>query len=305
MSSPQRISNTEFQSGGIYPGGRGIIKNIQYNLWDYNGKQPTDSNTCVECEFVPTDGSNENKEVVINWNIGPSTDLRPDPQDSGFLLDMTGTGRRISDSCTWHQALNQGFMNNCAMKADALNGPKGIRALIGSEVTFIRMDPPPRQGFQQQQQGPMAAGGAPGQQQPQRINQVLVPTRASFAWEMGKGAAARTSNATAAAPAAGGAPAAASASAPASNGTGTSGDLAGYMAEMLEAENGTIDMKEFTAKLLTLLNTKAVKGKDRLAITRETKNADKLKAIAAENGWGLDELVIESDGKMSGSLYTQ
>jgi hypothetical protein len=283
MSTPTRIKNSEFQAGGIYPGGTGIVKDIGYKLWDYNGTRPALSEMCVEMTFAPTDGSNEGKEVIINWNVGPATTFQPDPQHNGFALDMTGTGRRMGDGCTYHQVLEDGFKKNCGMTEDALDGPNGLKALTGSELTLTRMDPPKR-NIPTQQPAPGAA--------PQRVNQVLVPTRAKFAWERGgkgaaaaKGAAAGTGTTTAA-----------------SNGAGAGNDLAHYIGELLSKNDDYIEMSEFTPKLLEVLTIAGVKGKERVAITKQTKDQAGLEALAAANGWTFDGLVIEADGKMAGNL---
>jgi hypothetical protein len=278
MSSPTRIKNSEFQSGGIYPGGTGIVKDIAYKLWDYNGSRPKDSEMCVELIFAPTDGSNEGKEVVINWNVGPGTTFQPDPQHAGFALDMTGTGRKMGDGCTYHQVLEDGLKKNCGMPEDALDGPNGLKALTGSELTLTRMDPPKRNIPNQQAPAP----GAP----PQRINQVLVPTRAKFAWERGgKGKAAGAVNTTAA-----------------TNGAAGNKDLAHYIGELLSKNDDYVEMAEFTPKLLEVLTLDGVKGKERVAITKQTKDQAGLEALAAANGWTFDGLSIATDGKMEGNL---
>lgn len=287
MSTPTRIKNSEFQAGGIYPGGTGIVKEIGYKLWDYNGNRPAMSEMCVELLFAPTDGSNEGKEVIINWNVGPATTFQPDPQHNGFALDMTGAGRRMGDGCTYHQVLEDGLKKNCGMSDDALDGANGLKALTGSELTLTRMDPPKRNIANQQ-------APAPGQQAP-RVNQVLVPTRAKFAWERGggKGAAAAAGKATGAA----GTPAG-------TNGGGANSgkDVADYINELLSKNEDYIEMSDFTPKLLEVLTLAGVKGKERVAITKQTKDQAGLEALAAANGWTFDGLAIEADGKMTGNL---
>ena len=139
--APKRGSNSEFVAGGIYPGGTGTIKDIYYRLWDYNGALPPNSQMCVECVFAPNDNSNDGKDVTVNWSVGPSNSYTPDPADPGFYLDLKGGGHLI-DSSNWHFVQDTGFVKNCGLDAKLLDGPTGIRCLIGSELTLVRRTRP-------------------------------------------------------------------------------------------------------------------------------------------------------------------
>ena len=184
MSSPQRVSNSDFQAGGIYPGSTGIVKDIAYKLWDYNAPSRPIPKPASKPSFPLFGKSNEGKDVAINWNVAKADSHAPDPSNSGFCLDLKGTGAKLSDSSNWHFAFEEGFVKNCGIPKDALDGPNGIKALIGSELTLTRMDPPKRDL-------PNAAPAAPGQP-PKRVNQILIPTRAKWAWERGGARAGQT-----------------------------------------------------------------------------------------------------------------
>ena len=286
MSSPQRVSNSDFQAGGIYPGGTGIVKDIAYKLWDYNGTQPPNSQTCVEAIFSPIRQVQRGKDVAINWNVAKADSHAPDPSNSGFCLDLKGTGAKLSDSSNWHFAFEEGFVKNCGIPKDALDGPNGIKALIGSELTLTRMDPPKRDL-------PNAAPAAPGQP-PKRVNQILIPTRAKWAWERGGARQTDTATGTSATP-----------NAAASNGAGAGGDLASLMLSIVTKEGGAIDMADFTAKLTAELTLAGIKGKDRVNLLKSSKTAASLTSAAAANNLLLEQLAIAADGAMSGTLSVQ
>jgi hypothetical protein len=175
-NQPMQLSNfiDDFVQSGIYPGGSGVIQDICYKLWDYDGKQPPDSQCAVYLLMQPTDGSNEGKPVEIYWSVGPALDFQPD-HTGGFLISSTRAG--ISNSCNWAD-VNERLKNTCGLESTHLNGPTGIRALIGGEITLTRVDQKKRDLADE-------APAQPGQGGRQNKRTILVPTRFRGAWERG------------------------------------------------------------------------------------------------------------------------
>jgi hypothetical protein len=306
MPTPSRGSNTQFVAGGLYPGGTGVVKDIGYKLWDYNGNQPANSQMCVEMLFTPTDGGNEGKDVVVNWNVGTAANYQPDPSavtpgsdSSAFYLDMKGTGGRLIDSSNWHFAYHKGFIENCGMPGEQLDGPQGMKCLIGAELTMVRMLPPARDF--RNDPASAAQAQAPGQP-PKRINEILVPTRAKFPWEA-KGGARRPTAAPSPAASATAAPTASSAVA---TGNGHSSDLAGIVLALITSnKDGYIDMSQFPAQLLSAISERGIKGKGRINLIGESRKVDIMKQIAADNNLLLEDFAVADDGSMTGTLSTQ
>lgn len=191
MSNPQLLSNSfdDFVAGGaLYPGGAGVIADIKYRLWDYEGKQAPDSACAVYVQFQPTDGSNDGKPVDIFWSVGQSHDYQPD-HTGGFIISQTKAG--ITDSCNWGFVMSK-FKNTCGLEGAKINQPGvGLRALIGSELTLVRVDQPKRENLDSR---PPEPGQQPGNKFKPTI---LIPTRLRGAWEMRGGASMGIPQATA------------------------------------------------------------------------------------------------------------
>jgi hypothetical protein len=282
MSNQQLASNDidDFIQGGIYPGGRGIIKDIGYYLWDYGGTRPPDSQCAVRLTLQPTDGANEGKDIDDIWfSVGASSDFQPD-QTHGFVF-----GEAMKKGSNWHYFLEK-LRDNCGMPKGRLGTPGvGIRALIGSGITLARVDQPKREGLAEREV-------EPGKQA--RKQTILVPTKCEFAWEGGpKGGkpvtvASRPATATAS-----------------SNGAGAgagaaSGDLfLSTIAELLEANPDGISVEvsnntsDLTKMLVESLAVKSgVTGKDRIQMSKKAKDMGELAAMAEAQGWTLDSGVL-------------
>lgn len=174
-NQPKMLSNSVFIQGGLYPGGIVQAKEFCYRLWDYGGTQPPNSNLAVYCLGTPLDGSNEGKDVEIYWNIGSAADFQP-VSDGAFIV--SGTREGISTQCNWHFAHEKFVV--CGLKPGDIDGPSGIRSIIGSRIQLARM-PGPKREFQQD------PAPAPGQPQRRQNNDVLVPVRVEFAWNLAAG----------------------------------------------------------------------------------------------------------------------
>ena len=269
----------QFEEGGLYPGGTGVIEEIKYVLWDYDGKQPKDSVIAVMMKFQPTDGSNEGKPVISYWAAGNDVkSFAPDP--TGGHLVIMGAREKQSQSSNWAFVLKK-FRDNCGMDASKLDSPEGILALTRTQATFARIDQPTRDGLNEDKPG--AQGGEPKKFKPT----VLVPTKATFPWEKGAGkATAAKATATATAPAA-------SPSTPAatSNGSGSL-DLSIIIQEVVTAAGGSVEFKGLGKLILEKLPD--VDRTARTALIKEAKDIAKITALAEENGWTFDgnELIL-------------
>ena len=265
----------EFEEGGLYPGGTGIIEEIKYVLWDYDGKQPKDSVIAVYVKFQPTDNSNEGKPVPIHWAAGNDTkSFSPDP--TGGHLVIIGAREKQSQSSNWAYILKK-LRDNCGMDVTKLDGPEGILALTRTEVTFSRMDQPTREGLESDK----PAGGEPKKFKPT----ILVPTKAKFPWEKGAGRTQAASTKPTAAT---------TATATTTNGTAAAGpiDLSIIIKEVVESQGGSIEYAALPKALLDKLPD--VDRTQRTTLIKQAKDAKFIESLAAENGWTFDgkELIL-------------
>lgn len=264
------------QGGGLYPGGTGIIEELKFVLWDYDGKQPKDSALAVYMKFQPTDGSNEGKPVEQYWSAGDAASFSPDPT-GGFLVPLK-TRSAQSDNSNWALVLKR-LRDNCGLEPGKLSGEEkgkeGIRALERSEATFSRIDQPTREGMPEKDQAAKKFKAT-----------ILVPTKAKFPWEKGAG---RTATKTTAPATSAAASTPTNGSTPAASGTN---DLSILIKEIAEAAGGVINFadipKELTGKLANVDRTQ------RVAMVKQAKDAAYIEALAKENEWTFDgkELIL-------------
>lgn len=268
----------EFEEGGLYPGGTGIIEEIKYTLWDYDGKQPKDSVIAVHCKFQPTDGSNENKPVDIFWAAGNDVkSFAPDP--TGGHIVILGARDKQSQSSNWAFVLKK-LRDNCGMDGTKLNGTEGILVLARTQVTFARIDQPTRDGLSEDK--PVDAKDGKGFKKT-----ILVPTKATFPWEKGAGRAVgavakptvNTTSATATTSSANGA------------GAGTT-DLSLLIKDIVTAAGGSMEFAAIAKELLGRLAD--MDRTQRTTLIRQAKDEKFIDALATENGWTFDgkELIL-------------
>lgn len=276
MADVKYVSNEieDFEGGGLYPGGSGVVSELKYVLWDYDGKQPPNSVVAAYMKFTPSDGSNEGKPVDHYWSVGPAVDFAPDPE-GGRLVALKAREHQ-SESSNWAFALKK-FHENCGLEKGKLSTDKGIRVLEGTVATFVRQDQPTREGLADQK---------PAGEQKKFKPTTLVPTKAKFPWEKGGGrsAAAKT---TASAPAANATTAAAS------NGAGeVTADLSVAIKDILTNAGGSIEYAELPKALLGALG--GIERKARTDMITKAKDAEFISSLAQENGWTFDgkELVL-------------
>jgi hypothetical protein len=308
--APQVLSNDpdDFVQSGLYPGGQGIVNDISYAFWDYAGTRPPNSEVAVKLDFHPTDGSNEGKPVEIYWSVGPAAEFSPSG-DGGFVFSI-GSATGVRTSSNWAFVAVK-LRDNCGLEKGKLNGPAGIKALIGSQLTLTRVDQPQREGLAPKMQ-------QPGQQE--RKPTILIPTAAVFGWDKpgtrrpaaprpatGKGPVAvpaMAAPASAPVPAAApvpqpmptvAAPARAAAPAPAqSNGAGpvdVDTVIAEVLAELLTQTEG--NALEFVALPNSVLEKVGPQGrgvvvKQRMEITKQVKDPAYITQLAAAQGWAFD-----------------
>ncbi len=278
---PNYVSNEieDFeQGGGLYPGGTGIIEDIKYTLWDYNGKRAKDSGLAVYMKFQPTDNSNEGKPVEQYWSCGDVSSFAPDPT-GGFLIALK-TRTAQSDNSKWAYVVKK-FRDNCGLPPGSLSGKEsgkeGIKALIRSEVTFILVDAPK---YDIQNEGEQKDANA--KKYPEKI---LYPTKAKFPWEKGAGKSTKAS-----------APATTAAAAAPSNGTAASSDgeidISLIIKNVVTAAGGSMLMADLPKELLGAMAD--VDRTKRTGLIKQAKDEKFIEALAKENEWTFDgkELVI-------------
>lgn len=174
----QRLSNEieDFaEGGGLYPGGTGIVVELSYRLWDYNGTKPKDSFCAAFLKFQPTDGSNEGKPVEQYYNVGSSSDFLPDPT-GGYLMSLRG--KSATKSTIWGHFLDA-LRKNCGLEKGRLSGenPPGIRAMERGVMTLVKVDQPKYEGMDE-------LPPTPGQEGKKKFPKtMLVATRATFTWD--------------------------------------------------------------------------------------------------------------------------
>ncbi len=277
---PNYVSNEieDFeQGGGLYPGGTGIIEDIGYVLWDYNGKMAKDSVLAVHMKFQPTDGSNEGKPLEQYWSAGDAASFAPDPT-GGFLIGLKARTAQ-SDNSKWAFVLKK-FRDNCGLPPGSLSGKEsgkeGIKALIRSEVTFTMGDAP-----KYDIQNDNDKKDANTKKYPDKI---LYPTKAKFPWEKGAGKSTKAS-----------APATTAAAAP-SNGTAAASDgeidISLIIKNVVTAAGGSMLMADLPKELLGAMAD--VDRTKRTGLIKQAKDEKFIEALAKENEWTFDgkELVI-------------
>lgn len=280
------ISNNpdNFEQGALYNGGSGTLTDMRYVLWDYDGKQPPDSAVAVKYSFQPTDGSNEGKLVENNyWSVGPASDFVPDPT-GGHLIPVKTRSAQGSSS-NWAFVLSK-FKLGCGLDTSLLDGPTGILALIGSDLTLARIDQPKREGLNDDDKPAGEGGGKKFKAT------ILVPTKAKFPWEKKAGSAGAASKPQVAASAnANAAPAATVASKATVGQTatptvdGAPSDLAGALAVILTESGGSIEFDAIPASVIEKL--KHLDRGPRMEIIKQAKNREAVAEIAKANNWTL------------------
>ena len=166
----------DFAQGSVYAGGSGYIKDICYALWDYEGKQPKDSITAVRLTFQPTDGSNDNKEVIQFFSAGQSVEVFPDPTGCHLMSEKRDAQ---SNQTNW-AAFLAGMQKQCGLEKGRLSTQAGIRALTGTLLTITQGDQPHRDFQDQPAQQP---GQGQGQGRNQGKRKMLLPVKATFPWD--------------------------------------------------------------------------------------------------------------------------
>lgn len=275
-----------FEQGALYPGGSGVVKELRYKLWDYDGNRPPDSQVAAYLLFAPADGSNEGKDVEVYWSVGPSSDFVIDPE-GGRLMSHPQKSRTGQSASSNFGFVMGKFKDNCGFsdsdQSKYLNGPRGIRIMEGADLTLASVDQPKREGLEQDE----ATKAKEAKYGPRKI---LVPTRVRWPWEK-KGAAKSTSaSVPTQAAAAGGSSAASKATMgqtqhpPATeNGAGPV-SLSSALKVLLEsAPDNTLSVDEIPAKLLESLND--IPRGERAAILKESKTDGAIAAAAKTNGW--------------------
>lgn len=291
-TSPVRMSNEieDFQGGGIYPGGTGLVREFRFCLWDYDGKQPKDSVCAAKMVFQPTDGSNEGKELIQYWSVGPASEFAPDGQsDDGFVVSVHAR-TALSESSNYAFFLKK-LRETCGLPKGKLSEGRGVRALEATELTLARVDQPHRDGLGD------SAPAQPGQQS--RKPTTLIPTRAKWGWETGaqqtQAAAAtggrtapRGSRATQATPAA---PAQTQAAAPVSAPPAhTNGAGPVTAASIIEGilSNGPANVADLPRLGLEWLTANNITDRSiRLPLSKELKDAAAVEEMAVVNDWTL------------------
>lgn len=287
---PERISNNpaNFEEGGLYPGGKNLATSVKYALWDYGGTKPPNSFVCVEMTCQPLDGSNDGKEHVVNWNVGPAADFAPDHL-GGSLIPLRTRDKQSTQS-NWAHVLKQGFMLNCGLDPEKIDTEVGITALNGTEVVLARVDPPKRDFGDDAAQAPPQ----PGQQPPKRSggNKILLPTWAKFPWEKGtKGATAAATTAVAKATPSAASKATMGLKAEANGSTGGT-SFADIVEAIMTANKGTFDAANLAVAVGEQCVLLGIGRADKIALLKSAKDVEALKAVAAEKGWTLEDGIL-------------
>lgn len=170
----------DFVASSLYPGGTNDVIDARYGLWDYGGTQPPDSNCAFILTLQPKDGSNGNQQHEEYWNVGPSSKFVPDPENNGWMIGSEPPSR----SCNYFQLTNS-LNLNCGLEKGKLSTDVGVKILIGSEITFTRVDPPARDFRDDSNVLDPTTGQPRTQQQRSKPKQILVATKATWAWEKG------------------------------------------------------------------------------------------------------------------------
>lgn len=275
----QRVSYDveDFVASGIYPGGTNLITDAKFVLWDYNNTRPPQSECAVMLTCQPTDGSNNNELHEEYWNIGPSKDFVP----GGDGRHLLGT-RKITNSCNAFHFFNS-LRANCGMERGRVTTEEhGIKALVGSTITFIRM--PVKREFRNNPNANAESIGGGGGGGGTRQSEVLVASKASFSWEGGKVAGVKATSGRVAGMAAATAPAVT----PATESNG-SNPLTTTLLAILSENDGAVETKTLAAMVTEKLSVvQGIGAAKRVQYLKTVNDPAKLSAFAAENGMELD-----------------
>ncbi len=280
-AAPQRLSHEvdDFAASGIYSGGTNNIVDASFVTWDYNGSQPPDSNTALMLKCLPTDGSNDGKEHIEYWNVGSAADYMPDLEGK-FLMG----NKQPSQSCNFFQFMKS-LRDNCGLERGVVSKEGvGIKALIASEITFIRHEV--KRDFKDNAAPEMTASGAPRQQN-NKPQTALIATKAKFSWEKaGKAKAGKVMpSATPQAPAQATQSAAPPAAAPANG----DNPLIPAIMEILAANDNAISLTDLPSKVTEKLGLiPGMTTGRRLNLLKTIKDPAQLEALASANGWAVD-----------------
>ena len=270
----------DFATSGMYPGGTNVITDARWGLWDYGGTMAPDSQCALILDLTPLDGSNDNKPHTEYWNVGEAKIYGP-IEDGKF---MEGT-RPATQSCNAFQFIKS-LQDNCGMERGRLSVENiGVKVLVGSEITFARVpDTRDRSGFKTN------LDPTTGQPKVNKPKEILVATKAKFAWESGKRTATNKTTGTTA-------PVTHAAPNPTITHASTNGDgdhLSAAIVAVLTDNDGAIELTNLMPKVTEKLSVAAgLSTGTRLKLlkklkTEDGKSVDPNKLGELSNLWSVD-----------------
>jgi hypothetical protein len=135
--------------GSIGPDQADVRVNVcEYVSFDYAGTRANDPVIAVHMNLTPLDGSNDGKDFDAEWTVGPKmTDF--DIVNDGGNLKPRGARHTLAPNSNWAELLKA--MQDCSFKSgDVINGPRGIRAIEGMEMTIRRIAQKEREGLKKE-----------------------------------------------------------------------------------------------------------------------------------------------------------
>ena len=276
----------DFVAAAIYPGGTNIVKGARWGLWDYGGKMAPESQCALILDLEPTDNSNGGKPHTEYWNVGEAKTYGP-VEEGRFIEGV----HEMSQSCNAFMFMKS-LQDSCGMERGRLSADNvGVFALIGSEITFIRVpDSRDKSGLNT---GLDPTTGQP--RQAAKPKDVLVASKAHFPWE-------GTRKGTAAKPAAT-KPATATTTATAAkastNGNGDSGDaLTTAIISVLTENDGAYELSGLIPKITEKLTVAAgVSAGRRITMIKSIKSddgkeVDPSKLASLSDQWTVDDGMV-------------
>ena len=264
------------------------VNTCEYVSFDYAGTRANDPVIAVHMHLTPLDGSNEGKDFDAEWTVGPKmTDF--DIVNDGGNLKPKGSRHTLSPSSNWAELLKA--MGDCSFKSgEVINGPRGIRAIEGMEMTIRRIAQKEREGLEKKNDKGRALTfykclkitAMPGEKKAGTGSRRAAPAQTTASNASTSGQAQTSASTTAAA----------------TNGNGSgSTAIVNFISQVLKENPGGVNIKDDLPRaVFKLAKAAGESAKGATEIGNKAKSEDFLYEHAMEQGWAIDNGILTAAG---------